>query len=267
MGEALDHLTKSDLRTLYLRRTLLDQIVRSVALKASGAADASWKQELARMQALHKEIKGIVGDPNFDMVVPRPEMSINGHTYSPVGTMANIIAAGQELTRYIDGVLSLVIPSGEGTAPLEATAAPVPPKVFIGHGRNELVRHRVKGFIADRCGFEPIILEELPSAGLTVVEKLEKYGRPADYAVLILTGDDITPSGEVQARQNVIEEVGWFQGALGRDRTALLVQEGTAIPSNIAGVVYVGFAGDEVQSAFDKLRAEFEEAGLFGPGS
>lgn len=264
----MENLSKSDLRTLYMRRTMLEQIVQSVALKASGDADASWKPELKRMQDLHKEIKSIVGDPSFDMVVPKPEMSTSGHTYSPVGTMANIIATGKELIRYVDGVLSLYVsPHTEGATPVAETPAPTPAKVFIGHGHNELVRHRVKGFVADRCGLEPIILEELPSAGMTVVEKLEKYGRPADYAVLILTGDDLAASSETQARQNVIEEVGWFQGALGRDRTAILVQEGTQIPSNIAGVVYIGFSGDEVQSAFDKLRAEFEEAGLLGPSS
>lgn len=135
-------------------------------------------------------------------------------------------------------------------------------KVFIGHGHNEIVRYKVKNFIRDRCGLTPLILQELPSAGMTIIEKLEKYGRIADYAVLILTGDDVTQYGEARARQNVIQELGWFQGTLGRNRTALLVESGVELLSNISGVVFLKFEDNAVESVFEDLRKELEEAGF-----
>jgi predicted nucleotide-binding protein len=96
-----------------------------------------------------------------------------------------------------------------------------------------------------------------------VIEKLEKYGRTADYAVMILTGDDIMQGTESRrARQNVIQELGWFQGVLGRNRTAMLVQQGTEIASNIAGVIYLEFISNNVEMIFESLRKEFEEAGI-----
>ena len=113
----------------------------------------------------------------------------------------------------------------------------------------------------DRCHLEPAVLDLLPSAGLTVIEKLEKYGRTADYAVLILTTDDQTAEGTVR-RQNVMQELGWFQGVLERKRTAILQQEGVEIASNVAGIVYFSFKGNAVEGAFDSLRQEFEAAGL-----
>ena len=102
---------------------------------------------------------------------------------------------------------------------------------------------------------------------MTVIEKLEKYGRMADYAVLILTGDDRTENGESRARQNVIQELGWFQGVLGRNRTAILQQSGVAVASNLSGIVYLEFHDDSVESAFDALRREFETAGLIAPSA
>lgn len=136
-------------------------------------------------------------------------------------------------------------------------------KVFIGHGKNVIVRGKVKDFIKEGCDLDPMILEELPSEGMTVIEKLEKYGRTADCAILILTADDLVKDkGAPRARQNVIQELGWFQGVIGRNRTAILKQEGVEIASNIAGVVYFGFKDNEVEIIFESLRRELKKADL-----
>lgn len=201
----MKHLSNSDLRTLYLRRELLREIVKTIA-----------------------------------------------------GTTA------RELVTYLDSLLSLHLAPKARELEVSATARV---KVFVGHGRNEVVRHRVKNFLEDRCGIELVILEDLPSTGLTVIEKLERFGRIADYAVLILTGDDVSEDGGSRARQNVIQELGWFQGVLGRQRTAVLLQAGVEIPSNVAGVVYFGFQGNDVESTFERLRAEFEAVGILRPAS
>lgn len=44
---------------------------------------------------------------------------------------------------------------------------------------------------------------------------------------------------EPRARQNVILELGYFLGKLGRKRVCARYKEGTAIPSDIQGVIYV----------------------------
>ena len=239
--------------------------MNTIALQATGNVQDSWKRELKRMQSLHDEIKSIVEDPQFDVVVPRPLTSHpSQHTYSASGTLVNVVTTANELIAYVDTILTLHRTPKSGD--LESTPRATT-KVFIGHGRNQLVRHRVKGFVKDRCRLEPIILEELPSSGMTVIEKLEKYGRVADYAVLILTGDDLDAAGAARARQNVIQELGWFQGVLGRNRTAVLLQKGVEIPSNVAGVVYIEFEGDNVEATFERLRSEFEEAAILPSAS
>ena len=169
--------------------------------------------------------------------------------------MVNILTRAQELIRYLDDILALhLTPKSKELGRDVTTAA----KVFIGHGRNQVVRERVEDFIHKGCGPDLIVLEDQPSEGMTVIEKLEKHGRLADYAVLILTGDDVSAEGLARARQNVIQELGWFQGVLGRKRTAMLVERGVDIPSNVAGVVRLNSRAMELNQRLQSSQASFE---------
>lgn len=92
----------------------------------------------------------------------------------------------------------------------------------------------------DQLGFQPIILHEQANQGRTVMEKVEAHGQ-VDFAVVLLTPDDEgcakggTP--EPRARQNVLLELGYFLGRLGRDKVCALKRGTVEIPSDFAGVV------------------------------
>jgi hypothetical protein len=98
--------------------------------------------------------------------------------------------------------------------------------VFIVHGHNEGARESVARFL-ERLGIHPIILHEMASGGLTVIEKLERHS-DVDFAVVLLTPDDVgsvaTSKDALQprARQNVVLELGYFVGKLGRSRVCAL---------------------------------------------
>jgi len=77
--------------------------------------------------------------------------------------------------------------------------------------------------------------------GQTSIENLNAALSRFDFAVLILTPDDLVQyrSTEVSGpRDNVIFELGLFMGRLGRDRTFILQQAGSdlKIPTDLAGV-------------------------------
>jgi predicted nucleotide-binding protein len=257
----MKHFSNSELRILYQRRLFLQNFLQTIVLQTQTNLNDSWKRSLGRIKEIWAEVNDIVEDPKFDVLVAPPTISHpSSNTFSPAGTMVNVATTAKELLSYIEGILSMYLtPKSKELAANPTKTA----KVFIGHGRNEIVRGKVKDFIRDRCHLEPLVLQELPSSGLTVIEKLEKYGRTADYAVMILTGDDIMQDIEShRARQNVIQELGWCQGVLGRNRTAMLVQQGTEIASNIAGVMYLEFILNNVEMIFEALRKEFEEAGI-----
>ena len=77
--------------------------------------------------------------------------------------------------------------------------------------------------------------------GNTFIETLVNALPRFDFAVLVLTPDDLLTSRKIETlspRDNVIFELGLFMGRLGRSRTVLLNQENTPlkIPSDLAGV-------------------------------
>jgi predicted nucleotide-binding protein len=116
-------------------------------------------------------------------------------------------------------------------------------KVFVVHGHDNEAKETVARFI-DRLGLVPIVLHEQANSGRTVIEKFETYSDVA-FAVILLTPDDVgAPASEQKdlrqrARQNVIMELGYFLGKLGRSRVCALHKRGVEIPSDYQGVVYV----------------------------
>lgn len=94
------------------------------------------------------------------------------------------------------------------------------------------------------------------------MEKFEAHGGAASYAVVLLTPDDVGgPTGgtsQPRARQNVVFELGYFFGKLGRDRVAVLNQS-VEKPSDVQGIVYIAYPDPAWQY---KLAQELREAGF-----
>jgi predicted nucleotide-binding protein len=120
-------------------------------------------------------------------------------------------------------------------------------KVFIVHGRNNEAKQEVARFI-EVIGLETIILHEQASAGMTIIEKIERYSNDADFALILYTPCDlgrgvhessIPPRN--RARQNVVFEHGYLMAKLGRENVCALVKGDIETPNDISGVVYVGF--------------------------
>lgn len=116
-------------------------------------------------------------------------------------------------------------------------------EVFIVHGHDDGVKQAVARFL-EQLELSPTILHEQPNLGRTLIEKFEQHAQTT-FAVILLTPDDVgkTKEGDEElkprARQNVILELGYFLGVLGRERVCPLVTEGVEIPSDYDGVAYV----------------------------
>lgn len=120
-------------------------------------------------------------------------------------------------------------------------------KVFIVHGRDNEVKQEVARFVG-AVGLEPIILHEQASAGMTIIEKIERYANDADFALVLYTPCDhgrgaldtkVPPRN--RARQNVVFEHGYLMAKLGRENVCALVKGDIETPNDISGVVYVAF--------------------------
>jgi len=138
------------------------------------------------------------------------------------------------------------------------------PQVFIVHGHDHGTLQSVARFL-ERLDLTAIILHERPSEGATIIEKLETHGQ-ASFAVILLTPDDVGAVAiepdklKPRARQNVVLELGYFLGRLGRRRVAALVSKGVELPSDYSGVVYIQL-DDQVAWQFH-LAKELRAAGL-----
>ena len=125
-----------------------------------------------------------------------------------------------------------------------ATSVKRQPRVFLVHGHDELIREQVTRFLEKFDTLEPIILSERANRGHTLIEKLTA-NKDVEFAVVLLTPDDVGKaapcSGEAKprARQNVVLELGFFLGHLGRDRVCVLFDESVEKPSDYDGVLYV----------------------------
>jgi predicted nucleotide-binding protein len=82
------------------------------------------------------------------------------------------------------------------------------------------------------------------------------------FAVLIVTGEDTTAEGTLRATQNVIHEIGLFQGRLGFDRVALLEQKGIEKFSNILGLQSIPFPNESIEAAFPELERTLKREGI-----
>ncbi len=136
-------------------------------------------------------------------------------------------------------------------------------KVFIVHGHDETVREAVASYIL-AIGLEPVILHKQPNKGMTIPEKLAAYSN-VGFAVVLLTADDVgraATDGEnkPRARQNVVLELGYFVGLIGRDRVCSIQKGELEIPSDYLGVVPVDF--DDQSGWKKKLAQELDAAGF-----
>lgn len=124
---------------------------------------------------------------------------------------------------------------------------PVTNKVFIVHGRNTEMKKEIKSYFYE-IGFDPVILSEQVNGGKTVIEKFEEYAEQAAFAVILLSPDD---EGGLRgqhvwrprARQNVILELGYFIGKLGRPRILIFrpEEEDLEEPSDISGYCFIPY--------------------------
>ena len=131
-------------------------------------------------------------------------------------------------------------------APSETTlkASTIDADVFLVHGRDIGARELVARFL-ENIGLKTVILSEQPSSNMTIIEKIEKFAN-VRFAVVLLTPDDKGGSADEKpegmlprARQNVILELGYFMGKLGRNRVCTLYREGVELPSDYHGIIYI----------------------------
>lgn len=98
-------------------------------------------------------------------------------------------------------------------------------KIFIGHGHGTAWRD-LKDHLHDQHGYLIEAYETGARAGHAIRDILHEMASNSSFALLVMTGDDIGPDEQRRARQNVVHEIGLFQGRLGFERAIVLLENG-----------------------------------------
>lgn len=135
-------------------------------------------------------------------------------------------------------------------------------RIFIVHGHNDGIKYEVAQTL-NKLGLTPIILHEQVSENKTIIEKIENFS-DVKFAIIILSDDDHGNSKKStelnpRARQNVVFEMGYFMGILGRKNVCCIVNNGDLEkPSDINGIVYLNYNGNWLLD----LTKELDNAGF-----
>ena len=139
--------------------------------------------------------------------------------------------------------------------------------VFVVYGHNRAMYNAVNGYVK-KLGLNSIDLLENSNGGIqSVFDALVKCSYSIEFAIILLSADDIALDVENnkitrRARQNVIFEMGFFAGALGKDNVIVLYEknENFEFPSDIKVVYYTEYDKEETWKA--QLYHALKKAGF-----
>jgi Predicted nucleotide-binding protein containing TIR-like domain len=118
------------------------------------------------------------------------------------------------------------------SAPLSPAQRPAGRTVFIGHGGHSSEWLKLEKFLSHRLHLSPVEFNSTSVAGVATTDRLmEMLGR-ADFAFLILTGEDEQGTGEFHPRLNV------------------------------HGLTDIRFPKGKIEAAFEEVRGVLEREGL-----
>jgi predicted nucleotide-binding protein len=192
------------------------------------------------------------------------------HSTAPVPLQADIQELHEDIETYLNRLQSVLERIDLWSeAPTVANSLPTARgltggSVFIVHGHAGR-EHEVARCI-DHLGLSAVILQErLHGGSSTLIEKLEREAGPCGYAIVIYTGDDEgrdvgSSDFSLRARENVVLELGYFIGKLGRDRVTILHDALVEVPSDFHGVGY--YPLDPGGGWRTKIGGEPKRAGL-----
>ena len=147
--------------------------------------------------------------------------------------------------------------AGVASAPLVSNGRK---RVHIIHGKDEAMKQEVSKTL-EKLGFEPVILHEQPNQGRNLLGEFSEYSDVTFAVVLLSPDDNATAAQTAKASQNVILELGFFLGKLGKRSVLPLYREtrNFDLPPDIAGTTYTKFDGEGTWKY--KLAKELQNSG------
>ncbi|HEX4952685.1 MAG TPA: nucleotide-binding protein [Thermoanaerobaculia bacterium] len=139
--------------------------------------------------------------------------------------------------------------------------------VFLVHGWDTRKRNDLHLFLREELKLTVQVMASGPMGGRTLVEKFEDLATEASIAIVLITADEtvVLPDGRhiLRIRPNVLLEIGFFWGRLGRKHVILLIErpEEVELPSDLKGIGYIELTADLDRVKYPLIK-ELREAGV-----
>jgi predicted nucleotide-binding protein len=121
-------------------------------------------------------------------------------------------------------------------------------RIVVVHGSDEEMKQATIGALG-KLGLAPVLMREQPSQGRKIVEKFADYA-DVSFAVVLLSPDDFAYAKDdpptkrkLRPAQDVIFELGFFLGRLGKDNVLVFYREfeNFEVPTDFEGVRFTAF--------------------------
>lgn len=132
-----------------------------------------------------------------------------------------------------------------------------PDRIFISHGRSDEWR-KLQAYLDKDLEYKTLELAQEANLGRTILQKLSEEAQKCSVAIIVMSGDDKFTSEETRVRENVMHEIGFFQGLYGLSKVILLYEAEVNIPSNIHGLVYIPYPKDTIDATFGAIHRELK---------
>lgn len=212
-----------------------DRIGSAWALFRENAQYAGFLQIISGNEFLYTNVSLSTGTDNPDTATQEMPTSTRGD-------------ADLELPTGVLDKLHITPPDTATSAPSEHISLPMIPSIFIAHGKNS---QTIVGQLKELISYgqmKPIVSIERETPAIPVPMKVFDDMRACDAAIIHLDMDILTlADGTTRTliNENVLIEIGAAM-ALYQDRVILLCQKGTVLPSNLQGLYYCEYDGNQL---------------------
>lgn len=134
--------------------------------------------------------------------------------------------------------------------------------IFIGHGGKSHVWIELQRLLEKQIKVDTEEFNSVPTAGIPTQSRLMELLDKCPFAFLVMTAEDEQPDKTLRARENVIHEIGLFQGRYGFERAIILLEDGCQEFSNIHGLGQIRFPKGNVIAKSEEIRAVLKREGI-----
>ena len=133
------------------------------------------------------------------------------------------------------------------------------PIVFLGSSSEGLpIAQELYRRLRQKASVPRIWTDGVFQTSRTAIESLVGLSQETDFAVLVLTADDVTISRskkKASPRDNLVFELGLFIGAIGRERVFILKPHrlDIKIPSDLFGIMWIEYAAGGPKTLSERL--------------